>query len=301
VITGQTRVLGIIGWPLGHTLSPALHNFVLQKLGVPMRYIPFPVEDAGKLDIVLRGLQAAGVAGVNVTIPHKVACFSLCDDLTPDARAAGAVNTIKLTGGRLLGHDTDIAGFGRVIAERRVVVTEKHVLLLGAGGAARAAAVFLSRAGAHVLVASRHRQKSDQMIASVTQAVPGDFHSIEWEERNAAVAKCQVIVNTTPIGMWPRVGDSPLDMSAKLGPGQTVYDVVYNPIKTRLVARAQEAGANVLDGLDMLIHQAFEALELWTDRRIDRGIVPEVRKVLESEVGKTKPATRPEMRVPRET
>src|SRR5437870_8372117 len=226
MITGGTRVLGIIGFPLGHTLSPGLHNYVLVKLGLPLRYVPFPVQDQTKLEAALRGLAAAGVVGVNVTIPHKVAAAAICDELTADARAAGAVNTIRL-GPRLVGHDTDIAGFGRVIAERRVVVTEKRALLLGAGGAARAAAVFLLRAGARTTVAGRTREKADALAADLRQTGQGEIHVIDWDDRNAWVKRADLIVNTTPIGMWPRTADSPIDLAPGIGRQQVVYDIVY--------------------------------------------------------------------------
>jgi shikimate dehydrogenase len=280
VITGSTRLLGIVGWPLGHTLSPALHNFVLGRLGVNVRYVPFPVEDPAALPAALRGLAAAGVIGVNVTIPHKVAAAALCDELTQDANAAGAVNTIRFERGRLFGHDTDIAGFGRVIAERKVVVTERSVLVLGAGGAARAAAVFLARAGALTMIAARTLEKAEQLAKLVAGLGP-DVEVVPWEARNEAVKRAALVVNTTPIGMWPRASESPLDMSAPLGPGQAVYDVVYNPVRTRLLERAAESGAATLDGLQMLIHQAFDALEFWTGRRVDRSLAHDVRGVLE--------------------
>jgi shikimate dehydrogenase len=288
MITGGTRVLGIVGFPLGHTLSPGLHNFVLVKLGLPLRYVPFPVEDPESLGAALRGLAAAGVVGVNVTIPHKVAAAELCDELTEDAKAAGAVNTIRL-GPRLVGHDTDIAGFGRVIAERRIIVTGKTVLLLGAGGAARAAAVFLRRAGAQVKVAGRTRERAEELVATVRKAAEDHLEVIEWDDRNEWARKADVLVNTTPIGMWPRVADSPIDMSAVPGAGRVVYDIVYNPARTRLVERAVAAGATVLDGLWMLIHQAFDALEFWTQKRVNRDLGPEVRRALEAELARMKP------------
>lgn len=288
MITGGTRVLGIIGWPLGHTLSPGLHNFLCTRLALPLRYMPFPVSDASKLETALRGLAAAGVVGVNVTIPYKVAAAAICDELTPDAKAAGAVNTIRF-GGKLVGHDTDIAGFGRVIAERRIVITEKRVLLLGAGGAARAAAVFLQRAGAYTTVVGRTREKSEALAAEVGEAGPGRIQVADWEERNAWVKRADMIVNTTPLGMWPRIADSPIDMSAPIASHQAVYDIIYNPARTKLVERAEAAGATILDGIQMLIHQAFDALEFWTEKRADRELVPEVRRALEAELARTNP------------
>jgi shikimate dehydrogenase len=292
-IDGSTKLLGIVGWPLGHTLSPALHNFVLARLGLQHRYVPFPVEDGERLEAALRGLCAAGVVGVNVTIPYKVAAAPLCDELTADARLAGAVNTLRFEGGRIVGHDTDIAGFGRALAERGAVVTERRVLVLGAGGAARAAVVFLHRAGAKVTVAARQRAKGEELAKGLAQSVGAEIGVVDWDDRSAAVKRADVVVNTTPIGMWPRTGDSPLDISAPLGPGHVVYDVVYNPVKTRLLARAAEAGATCLDGLDMLVHQAFDALDFWTGRPTDRRLVRDARRAVEAELAKPKPPAAP--------
>lgn len=292
MIDGTTRVLGIVGWPLGHTLSPALHNFICARLGAPYRYLPFPVPDPRRLGDAIRGLAAAGVAGVNVTIPYKVAAVSYCDELSSDARAAGAVNTLRLVEGRVLGHDTDVSGFGRPIIERPIIIVERRALILGAGGAARAAAVFLGRAGAAIRIAGRTRARAEALVEQVREQCRGaPPEALDWEDRNAAVREADVIVNATPIGMWPRVNESPLDLGAPLGPGHLVYDVVYNPVRTRLIERAERAGACVVDGLEMLIHQGLDALEGWIGRRIDRDLAADARRALEAELKRSAAAS----------
>jgi shikimate dehydrogenase len=287
MIDGSTRLLGIVGHPLAHSLSPFLHNYVLARAGLNVRYVPFPVAPGADLGAALRGLAAAGVAGVNVTIPHKVAAAAACDVLSPEAEATGAANTIAFRGARLEGHNTDVAGFLAPLTAARVALAERECVVLGAGGAARAAAFALARAGALVTLAAREERAALETVAAVARAdVGGRLRAVPWSERAAAVAGAHLVVNATPLGQaGAKVDASPLD-GADVAPraGQVFYDLVYNPPRTRFLDRARAAGATAIGGLAMLVAQGVAALELWLDLRVEPAALEDVRRRCEEQL-----------------
>ncbi len=284
MIDGSTRLLGLVGFPLGHSLSPFFQNYLLARAGLPFRYVPFEVADAARLGAAVRGLAAAGVAGVNVTVPYKVEAARLCDSLSPEARAVGAANTLVFRQGRIEGHNTDVAGFLRGLdaacGER--AWDGRACLVLGSGGAARAVATALARLGALVTVAARSLDRAEALAAAVESETAGALHAAPWEERMGPAAEAELIVNATPVGQAPAEEATPLE--APLGPDKVVYDLVYNPLETRLLADAARAGSRPVDGLAMLIHQGLQSLELWLGTPIDPRVVPEVRRRCEEEL-----------------
>jgi shikimate dehydrogenase len=254
-ITGATRVVGVIGDPVAHSRSPAMHNAAFDALGLDWVYIAFPVA-RGRGAAAVRAVRALGLAGLNVTMPHKADSATACDDLTPAAAALGAVNTVVVDqGGALIGHSTDGAGFLRALGDEGVDVSGRRCLVVGAGGVARAIAQALGDAGADVTVAAR-RQDQARSAAALTAAgtaVPMDDVSVDGFD---------VVVNATPLGMH---GEAPPFDPARLRSGQVVYDTVY-PAETPLLAEARARGAHVAGGLGMLVHQGALAFELWTGR-----------------------------------
>lgn len=252
------KLYGIFGYPLGHSLSPLLHNFGFEAKGIESVYMAFPVapENLGE---AMGGVRALPVFGASVTIPHKIAVMEYLDDLTDRAKAVGAVNTLYWRDGRLWGDNTDVAGVAAPLrlTERRF----DRALVLGAGGAARACLAALRELEIpEIFVANRNKAKAC--------ALAKDFgcFALDWSERNQGF---DLFVNSTPLGMLgENEAQSPIDESV-LGPESTVFDLVYNPLETKLIRQAESAGAKVVLGLEMFLHQGLEQFRLWTGERLD--------------------------------
>jgi shikimate dehydrogenase len=260
-ISATTRVAGVIGDPVRHSLSPVLHNSAYRELGLDWVYVAFEVPDGATRD-ALAAMRALGLAGLSVTMPHKTAAAECCDEVSADAAALRSVNTISVAaGGRLVGDSTDGEGFLRSLRDAGHDPAGASVVVLGAGGAGRAVARALGRAGAHVIVSARRPDAA----AVAAQLASGT--SVPWDERAAATAAATLVVNATPLGMADGRGADelavPLD---SLHTGQVLADLVYHPLDTALLRGAQARGAAVVDGLGMLVHQAALQVEAWTGR-----------------------------------
>lgn len=262
-VSGQTRITGVFGWPVAHSLSPVMHNTAFADLGLDWCYVPFAVAP-GSLPQAVAAIRALGIHGVNITVPHKQAIIPLLDQLTPEARAIGAVNTIITAEAGLLGHNTDAAGFRCSLLQANFEVRGKRVLVFGAGGAARAIVYALQREGAYITLLNRTRERA----VDLANTLPGDITvgPLDPETVQTWAAKTQLVVNTTSVGMWPLVDASPWPESVPFPGHALLYDLVYNPRRTRLVNQALQAGASFIDGLWMLVHQGAEAFYLWTGK-----------------------------------
>jgi shikimate dehydrogenase len=263
-VTGQTRLTGVFGWPVAHSLSPNMHNNAYADQGLDWCYLPFAVAP-DRLPQAVAAIRALGICGVNVTVPHKQAVIPLLDDLTPEARAIGAVNTIIVKDAGLLGHNTDAAGLSYSLKQANFLVHNSRVLVLGAGGAARAVVYALLLEGACITILNRTREHA----VSLANSFPGNItvDRLAPETVHAWAAASQLVVNTTSVGMWPLVDASPWPESVPFPPHATLFDLVYNPRRTRLVNQAMQAGASYIDGLWMLVHQGADAFYLWTGKR----------------------------------
>ena len=248
---------GIIGWPLGFTLSPAMHNAAFKRVGTDWVYLPFPVPPES-LEKAMEGFRVLGVRGLNVTMPHKEAVIPFLDDLSPEARAIGAVNTIEVVDDRLIGHNTDVTGFREFLQNDAGWDGEgRSGLILGAGGAARAVVASLSDMGLEsVTIAARDPDKAALL------ALPDEMTILPWDQAERAAGEADLVVNTTPIGMK---GEDLLP-DATFGPGQTVVDLIYHPPSTKLVDRARAQEAEAWSGLGMLVHQAVGSFRIWTGK-----------------------------------
>lgn len=256
----------VLGHPVGHSLSPAMHNAVLPALGVDGVYVAFDVPPDG-LPAAVRGLQALGCAGVNGTIPHKEALVGLMDELSEDARVIGAVNTIEFRKGRLIGHNTDGAGFLADLEAGGGPSPARHALVLGAGGSARAVAAALARSGARVTVVNRTRVRAQELAGDLNRALGVDTVDTAPQEAEAVsevAGGCDLLVNTTSLGMWPETSAMPPVPVEALHPGLFVYDLIYNPLETRLLAAARARGCRTRHGAGMLARQGAMSLEIWT-------------------------------------
>ncbi|GFO66751.1 shikimate dehydrogenase (NADP(+)) [Geomonas limicola] len=283
-ITGKTMLTGIIGWPIRHSLSPVMHNAAFQALGLDWRFVPFAVAPE-RLAEAVAGLNALGVIGFNVTIPHKVAIMPLLDRISPEAELIGAVNVVDSRDGVLTGYNTD--GIGLLAALHQEFGFDpagKRILVLGAGGAARAAAAALGSAqAARIALANRSLAAAYGLAQELGTRLTGTAfseHGLGALGDPAFLAEFDLIVNTTSVGM---AHDSFPGLSlAGLKPGLCVYDMVYAPPVTPLMKEAAACGVPCANGLSMLVAQGEAAFAIWTGRTPPEGCMAQALAALPS-------------------
>ena len=261
MINASTKLCCLIGCPVAHSVSPQMHNAAFKALGLNYVYLAFEVavED---LEKAVRGLKAIGVAGFNVTIPHKINVMKYLDELDESAEETGAVNTVASEDGLLIGYNTDVYGVMKALEGFNLPKT-KPALIIGAGGAARAAANALMKIGFNeIVIANRTIEKARQLADWIkSTGRKAHFHSLD---RLGYIARgCGVIINATSIGMLPHANETLLT-SKDIPENSIVLDLVYNPPKTKLLREAERAGAKIISGIEVLIHQGARAFELWT-------------------------------------
>jgi shikimate dehydrogenase len=277
-IKGTTSLIGIIGHPLRHTLSPLIHNLALECLGLDFCYVPFDVEP-GSLAKAVAGLRALGLKGVNVTIPHKESIIPLLDEVSDEARVLGAVNTIHISGQSACGHNTDARGFLSSWDEEAVVaLQDARALVLGAGGSARAIYHALaSREIRGLCLCSRSKERSAALHAHFSSLFPGLERDIVTFSDEAGIRKAiersHVVINCTPLGMAPHIDGSPLPFPEALRKDAIICDLIYNPAETRLLRECRAQGIRCFNGLGMLLHQAALSFRLWTGRDFPMALV----------------------------
>lgn len=282
-LTATTQKVGLLGWPLNHSLSPAMHNAAFAASGLDYVYLPLATPPELLLQAV-NGVKALGFAGVNVTIPHKITVMDYLDEIDNSAKLIGAVNTIVVKEGRLVGHNTDADGYISSLRLAGVVVTGSHVVILGSGGAARAvAAGFIANHAASVTIGARDKGKADSIVRLLPTNTP--MYGACWESRDfvAALSKANIVVNTTPLGMYPNIASQPPIPWELLMPSAVISDLVYNPLITSFMAEAVRRGHTVVGGEGMLVEQGALAFELWTGYSAPRDIM---RQVLLSNLSK---------------
>ena len=273
MITGKTRLLAVIGAPIGHSLSPIIQNAALHAAGLDYVYTALPVR-ADALASAVRGLCDAGIAGFNVTIPFKTAIIPLLDALSEDARRIQAVNTVVVEDGRLVGYNTDVAGFLAGFAERGIALTGKNAVLIGAGGAARAALWGLLRSGvSSVAIGVRSVEKGAALAADF--AADGDVQAVSFDDAAwiAACSDADIVVQTTPLGMTPHTDAMPPVDAAVINPSAVVYDLIYTPAETHFLREARARGCETINGETMLVAQGAEAFHLWAGVRPDMELM----------------------------
>jgi shikimate dehydrogenase len=263
-ISGKTRVCGVIGDPIEHTLSPVMHNAAFGHLKLDFVFLAFRVK-AAELENAMRGTRGLGIHGLNVTMPHKNAVVKFLDELDPTVKFLGSVNTILNEDGRLLGFDTDGVGALKALRENGVNPDGKKLLLLGAGGAAKAIAYSLAREAEELCVLNRASEKAGELAELLSRTfgkkVAGGALSASAVRRN--LQDSDILINATSVGMYPNVSHS-LVAPQWLKPDLCVMDIVYNPVETKLVKDAKAAGARVISGVEMLLYQGAASFEIWT-------------------------------------
>jgi len=287
VITGTTKLLGVIGHPVKHSLSPVMHNAALNHLGLDYVYIPLPVEPQN-LQIAIQGFTTIDVVGFNVTIPHKQAILPLLSEIEPIAKSVGAVNTVSRKNNKWIGTNTDVEGF---LAPLQTTPnqdwTEKVAVILGNGGAARAVVAGCTQLGfAEIHVVGRNMQNLQQFRNSWGNSpLTVNLYVHTWDSLPKLIPQANLLVNTTPIGMHPYIEESPLSAAemAQIPPGAIAYDLIYTPNPTKFLQQAQPAGAIAIDGLEMLVQQGAAALKIWLEQQTVP--VEVMRQVLRQHLG----------------
>ncbi len=270
--------LGLIGERLGHSQSPAIHTKLFQLLGIQGSYDLIEM-DRGDVPNELIRLKREGYIGLNVTIPYKVDVMPLLTDIAHEAQVIGAVNTIYMTSEGNFGYNTDYSGFGRSLDHAGIAVQNKECVVLGTGGAARAIVKCLYDKGARTITIASRNPKEKPEFAAFAQQVNGRM--VSYDEL-ADKKDGDVLVNCTPVGMYPKTDASPVSQ-AIAAQYPAVVDLIYNPKTTRLLQYAQQQGAKTLNGMYMLVAQAIGSEEIWQERRIDGTVIEEIAKEMEKQ------------------
>ncbi len=275
-ITSNTKLLGIFGHPVSHSLSPLMQNAAIRECGLDMVYLPFDIEERHIKDAV-QAIRALSMVGVNVTIPHKEAVSELVDELSEEASLSCSVNTVVNKGGRLIGYNTDGEGFVRSLKRAGVGIRGRNILILGAGGAAKGIIASLIRMKPSRVVVSNRTVSRAEGLVDMFKARSGtaiEATSLSLETLKKRLKYTDLLINTTPVGMEGRGGlDIPIQ---ELSPGSVVADIVYKPIKTRLLREAEGIGLRTVGGVGMLVEQGALSFELWTGHDAPRDVMERV-------------------------
>lgn len=256
------KVFGLIGEKLSHSLSPIIHNNLYEILHLDASYSLYQVKP-NLLPAAVQGIHALDLQGVNVTIPYKVKIMEYLDNISPEAKKIGAVNTILNNGSSLTGYNTDYIGFGRMLAKYNIDLSGASAVILGSGGAAKAITAYLEDMGiSQLYIVTRDKTKSSGF----------EKHKLISYNQLDLIAQGDLLINCTPVGMYPQVDETPLT-TAEVSKFKTVVDIVYNPFNTKLMQQAKEIGVPAYNGLYMLVAQAVAAVEIWNNIKIEEDIV----------------------------
>ncbi len=276
MIDSKTKLMGIFGYPLGHTFSPLMHNGALHKLGLNYAYLPMEVRPEN-LEIAVKAIPAFDMLGVNVTIPYKEKVMKYLDYISPEAKACGAVNLIKNENGKLLGYNTDGAGFIAGLREADLDIAG-HLVLIGAGGAARAVAYALAKEAVEsITILDIDQRKALDLATFITEqaAVPTSGHLMSQETFNDLASGANMIINCTPVGMYPYINEMPVADISEVKKA-LLCDLIYNPLQTKFLARGKAQGLLTLNGLPMLIHQGALTFKILTGQNPPIAFMKEV-------------------------
>lgn len=286
MITGKTKLLGVIGYPIEHSLSPVMHNAAIAQLGIDYVYLPFPIKPED-LHTAIQGFAAIGVVGFSVTIPHKQAILRFLSAVEPIAQAVGAVNTVIKKNNSWIGTNTDVEGFLAPLQAHQQNWSQKIAVILGNGGAARAVVAGCAKLGcAEIHVVGRNVQRLRDFSQSWENSpLQVNLNVHRWDELPELIPQADLLVNTTPIGMYPKIDESPLSAAemANLSSQAIAYDLIYTPNPTKFLQQAQKIGVTAIDGLEMLVQQGAAALKIWLQR--ESVPVDVMRQALQKHLG----------------
>ncbi|ACX72058.1 shikimate 5-dehydrogenase [Methanocaldococcus vulcanius M7] len=269
MINAKTKVVGLIGHPVEHSFSPIMHNTAFKDKKLNYVYVAFDVLPE-HLGDAIKGAKSLGIVGFNITIPHKIEVMKYLDEIDKDAKLIGAVNTVKIDNGKAIGYNTDGIGARRALEEEIGEVKGKNIVVYGAGGAGRAVAFELAKNN-RIIIANRTIEKAKNLAKEIAEKLNKKFgEEVKFSDLNVDLSDVDIVINATPIGMYPNVDVEPIVKADKLREDMVVMDLVYNPLETVLLKEAKKANAKAINGLGMLIHQGAVAFKIWT------GVEPNV-------------------------
>lgn len=285
-INHSTKIVGVIGHPIKHSHSPMMHNYAFNKADLDYVYLPFDIASVN-LKSALRGMVALNIKGFNVTIPHKERIVEYLDELSDSAKIVNAVNTVVNENGKLYGYNTDVTGITKTLEPYRDQIAGEIVSVFGSGGAARAVIYTLINNFnvKKINIINRTVEKAESLKdyfsskmlyekIKTYELVPPDVIEV--------LSKSKLIINASSIGMYPDEDDSPTTIEDSFNENQIVFDIIYNPLKTKLLSLAESRGATIINGMKMFIEQGAKAFELWTNEKMD---VEKITEILSNEVG----------------
>jgi len=273
LITSKTKIFCVIGHPIEHSMSPIMWNPALQELGLDFVYLAFDVHPKN-LEKAISGIRSLDIRGINVTLPHKETVIKYLDEIDPIALKIGAVNTIKNEEGILKARNTDASGAKKALIDAGCNISGKNIVFLGAGGVARSLAYIMAEESNSIILTDLIEERAIAVANEIKEKMKVNIEGkiSNKDTINESLKKADILINATPIGMYPRVEDTPITKDM-LNADLFVFDVVYNPLETRLMKEAAEIGCQTLGGLDMLVNQGILAFEWWTNQNPNRSLM----------------------------
>lgn len=266
-VTARTKILCVIGHPIEHSMSPIMHNAAIQDLGLDYLYVAFDVPP-NKLKEALKGLKTLNIKGINVTLPHKENAIKFIDKVDEIAQKIGAINTIKNEDSFLIGRNTDAEGANKALLDAGCEITGKNIVIIGAGGAAKAISYSLASDTKKITIINRTEDRAKKLVNELKSRMGLNIENKKYSEilLREEIGNADILINATPVGMFPTIDISPV--SKKILHGDLfVFDLIYNPLETQLIKDSKEIGCQTLSGLDMLVNQGALAFEWWTNRK----------------------------------
>lgn len=282
MVKSKPRLCAVIGDPIEHSLSPVMHNAAFKTLHLNYVYLAFQVK-RGELEEAINWIRAIGIHGISVTLPHKVEIIRHLDSVDQFAKVIGAVNTIHNKAGKLIGYNTDGIGALNALKEKVPQLKRKTIVILGAGGAARAIAFTLANEGVNLTILNRTGNKAKRLAKELEKFGTVSGFKLETKSLREALTDADILINTTQVGMSPKENETLVTRNF-MKPDLTVFDIVYNPLKTKLLKEAEAAGATTIDGVNMLVYQGAEAFKIWTGRNppvevMREAVINELRRM----------------------
>lgn len=284
MINGKTRTCGLIGCPVEHTKSPLIHNTLAEYMGIDLAYVPFCVQD-GDLQDAIKGAKALNLLGLNVTVPYKSHVIPFLKDIDPLAKQIGAVNTLVRVDGGYKGYNTDMPGLYRAMVEDGIKIEGEQILLLGAGGVARAVALLMAQKKAkEIVILNRTIQKAKAICDEVSGFYPDvKMKALSLDEFDTLPMEKYLAIQATNIGMYPKVDEAILEASNFYDRVHTGYDLVFNPEQTKFMKLVKDHGGKSYNGLKMLLYQGIIAYEYWTDTKVPKEAIQQVYQLLQAD------------------
>lgn len=268
-INADTKLIALIGDPVSKSLSPFIHNYVFKKMGYNNSYMAFTVEKED-LKSAIGSMKTLGVKGFNATIPHKIPLLDIVDEIDPYAKQLQAINTVKIVDGKLYGYNTDGPGLIDVLIDHGINISSLNILILGAGGAARGIALALTLNGCKSIGIMNRTSSKSQLLADMVNNLDSEVKGVAIF-KDDELFKYDLVINTTSVGMYPNVEESPIEIN-RLRKDAVLFDIVYKPHKTKFLKSGEEQGNPIIYGIEMLIYQALIAEEIWMDTKLDKKV-----------------------------